>query len=161
MDNREIQFHPAGEQDAGLLLSIVQAAFAEYRDRLEPPSGVHHETIETIRHKLETGYASLAYAHDQAAGCVFYQREDEYVYLGRLSVLPAYRRQGVGRALIEYVEAQAVALELPRVQLGVRLALPQLAAYYQALGYRVIEYGTHPGYPQPTYAVMEKVLGQR
>ena len=158
MDNQAIQVGPAGDQNASLLFSILQAAFAEYRDRLDPPSAVHHETIETLRRKLETGYAALANVGNEAAGCVFYQREDHDIYFGRLSVLPAYRRRGVGRALIRYVEAEAVKWQVPRVQLGVRMALPELKAYYESLGYRIIRFGAHNGYAEPTFAVMEKDL---
>jgi len=156
MEKQAIKIQPAGDQNAALLFSILQAAFAEYRDRLDPPSGVHHETVETLRRKLETGYASLAYLDDVAAGCIFYQREDRYLYFGRLSVLPAYRRHGVGHALIRHVEAEAVKWQLPCVQLGVRLALPELQAFYESLGYRIIRLGTHTGYAEPTFAVMEK-----
>jgi len=77
-------------------------------------------------------------------------------YRGRLSVLPAFRQHGVGLALVTYVEQQAKALGAQRVQLGVRIALPYLQAYYERLGYRVVCYETHEGYTEPTSVVMEK-----
>ena len=78
------------------------------------------------------------------------------MYLGRLSVLQPFRRYGVGQALMEYVEQRTRALGLPRVQIGVRTALPHLHVYYERLGYRVVRYEAHEGYTAPTYVVMEK-----
>ena len=71
-------------------------------------------------------------------------------------MLQPFRRYGVGQALTEYVEQRARALGIPRVQLGVRTALPHLQAYYARLGYRVVRYEAHQGYTAPTYVVMEK-----
>ncbi len=80
------------------------------------------------------------------------------MHFSRLAVLPEYRRRGIGRALIEHVESRAQAAGLRRVTLGVRLALPQLRASYEHLGYHLYEMGTHPGYREPTFAVLEKQL---
>jgi hypothetical protein len=58
--------------------------------------------------------------------------------------------------LVEYVEDRARALNVARVELGVRLALPYLQVYYEALGYRPIRYGAHEGYTEPTYMILAK-----
>lgn len=153
-----LHLREATDDEVPILLAVLQAAFEQYRGRLVPPSGVHGETLETIRQKLKTGSAVLALVDDEVAGCVFYQQQASHMYLGRLSVLPKYRRRGVGQALIDYVEAQARMLKLPRVQIGVRVQLSDIRAYYERLGYRVVRYTTHEGYTQPTSAVMEKDL---
>ncbi len=148
----------AQEDDAPLLVSILHAAFAEYEGQLDPPSGVHNETIDTVLQKLQEGHAVLAFLDAEAVGCVFYEPESDYVYLGRLSVLPQHRKQGVARALIDYVEQQAVILQRPRVLLGVRTAIPRLQAYYARLGYHLLRYAMHEGYSEPTYAILEKEI---
>jgi len=144
--------------DIPTLVTLVRTAFEEYRGRLDPPSGAHNETPETLHQALQTGFAALALVNAEAVGCVFYHQEGEHMYLGRLSVLRRFRRYGVGRALTEYVEQRARDLGLPRVQLGVRTALPHLQAYYARLGYRVVCYEAHAGYTAPTYVVMEKQI---
>jgi predicted N-acetyltransferase YhbS len=158
MNPNPIQLRQANETEASLLLEIMHAAFEEYRGRLDPPSGVHAETIESVQSKLKTATAVIAFVGAEAAGCVFYEQESTHLYLGRLSVLPQFRKLGVGRTLINSVEAQATKLRVPRVQLDVRIALPHLKAYYEKLGYRIVSYETHPGYTQPTYVTMEKNL---
>jgi ribosomal protein S18 acetylase RimI-like enzyme len=108
---------------------------------------------------LTIGWAVLAVVQGEVVGGVFYNREPDHLYLGRLAVLPAYRRYGIGQALTAYVESRARALGVPRVQLSVRLALLHLQAYYERLGYRVVHYATHQGYTAPTSAVLEKQVG--
>jgi N-acetylglutamate synthase-like GNAT family acetyltransferase len=142
--------------DIPTLVTLIHTAFEEYRGRLEPPSGAHRETARSISTYLQQGRAVLALLHDQAVGCACYHQESEHVYFGRLSVLPAFRQHGVGLALIAYVEQQARELGAQRVQLGVRIALPHLQAYYERLGYCVVRYETHEGYTEPTSVVMEK-----
>ena len=151
----------ATSDDILTLVTLIHTAFEEYRGRLEPPSGAHRETAQSIGTYLQQGRAVLALRNDQAVGCVCYHQEGEYVYFGRLSVLPAFRQHGVGLALIAYVEQQAQALAAQRVQIGVRLALPHLHGYYERLGYRVVRYGTHEGYTEPTSVVMEKHVLQQ
>jgi len=153
-----IQLRQADKRDAPILVSILHAAFEEYRGRLDPPSGAHIESVDDIHQKLETASAVIASFDGETAGCVFYEPEETAMYLGRLAVLPPFRRHGIGRALIEYVEEQARQFELAHVHLGVRVALPYLMAYYQGLGYTITAYGMHPGYLEPTYVNMQKEL---
>ena len=149
------------DDDLPTLLTVLRAAFEEYRGRLDPPSGAHGETIEKVRDVMRTARGVLALDGDQVAGCVFYAPEGGHIDLFRLAVLPAYRRRGVGRALVEYVEARALALGIPRVQLGVRVALPHNRAYYERMGYRFLEARIHDGYVEPTYVILEKTLSER
>jgi len=151
-----VYLRDATVEDIPALVAVLHAGFEEYRGRLDPPSGVHNETAETIRKKLNMDSAVVAENDGDVIGCVFYVHEASCLDLGRLAVLPQYRRQGVGRALVEYVENRARALQVTRVELGVRLALPRLQAYYEALGYRPIRRGAHEGYAESTYVVLAK-----
>jgi GNAT superfamily N-acetyltransferase len=146
----------ASEADAETLAALLRDAFEEYRGKLDPPSGAHDETADKVREKLEYARAVLALADGSPAGCVFYEAPEEYAYFSRLAVLPAYRRRGLARVLIEYVEGRARELGRPRVRLGVRIALPQQRSYYERLGYRAIHALTHAGYAEPTYLMLEK-----
>jgi ribosomal protein S18 acetylase RimI-like enzyme len=156
----DLVLRDATAADAALLVGVLHAAFEEYRGRLDPPSGVHGETVATVRQNLTRACAVLALQGEAVAGCVFCEPQADHLYLSRLAVLPAYRRAGVGRALVAAVEQRAPALHLLRVRLGVRLALTELRAAYERMGYRPIEYHAHPGYPAPTYVVLEKEVAR-
>jgi GNAT superfamily N-acetyltransferase len=154
----ELALREATDDDVPTLVALLMAAVEEYRDQLDPPSGAHSESIEKVRGVLQTAGAALAYIGEATAGCVFYAPVGGNIDLFRLAVLPAYRRRGVGQALVAYVEARALALGVPRVRLGVRIALPGNRAYYERMGYRFVEARTHAGYTQPTYVIREKSL---
>lgn len=62
-----VNLHEATGDDIPILLQVLHAAFEEYRGRLDPPSGVHNETVETLRKKLKTGAAVLLQISDEVA----------------------------------------------------------------------------------------------
>jgi ribosomal protein S18 acetylase RimI-like enzyme len=134
----------------------MHTAYAEYQGKLDPPSGAHNESVESLAAKLNKGNGALAWLGQTAVASVLYQPQARTLYLSRLAVLPAYRRGGIGRQLVEYVEAVAQKQGLAYVTLGVRLALPQNLEFYQRLGYSVAHLGSHPGYIEPTFYTLQK-----
>lgn len=149
---------PATIDDAETLAALIRAAFGEYDGVLDPPSGAFKETTEKLRADLEHEQAVLALVDGEPVGCALHHVVGDHMYFGRLSVLPAYRKHGIGAALIAQVEAEARRLGLPKMRLGVRVALPHLRARYERLGYRVCEERMHAGYTVPTYLILEKIL---
>ncbi len=153
------QLRPASDLEASLLASIIRQAFEEYRDRLDPPSGALRDTEAKIKEKIARGGALIAEVEGQAAACVLYEVETDYVYLGRLAVLPAFRRRGIGQMLVAAVEERARSLNQPQVLLAVRIQLPHNRAFFERLGYRLVRTGKHEGYQEDTFAVLVKEIG--
>jgi predicted GNAT family N-acyltransferase len=54
-------------------------------------------------------------------------------HIGRIAVLRPYRRKGVGRRILSFLETKAKENGLPRVYLGAQL---QAVGFYEKLGYR-------------------------
>lgn len=154
--SRLISLREAGPEDAPVLLRLVRAAFEEYDGVLDPPSGAHQETLDTVALRLARGGAVLAGVANEPVGFAFYEPDEGLLYFGRLSVLPPWRNQGVGGALLDYVERLARETGAAGVRLGVRLQLPHLVARYERLGYRTAKHMTHAGYAEPTFVYMEK-----
>lgn len=69
------------------------------------------------------------------------RRSENLVWIATIGVLPAYRRQGVGTALLIAVEEQ---LNGSNIRLSVRVSNIQALSLYNQLGYR--RYGTWPHY---------------
>ena len=151
----QITLRAAAVEDAPTILRLMRAAFAEYEGVLDPPSGAHQETIESVRRNIATG-AVMAVVADEPAGFAFYKPRDGLLYFGRLSVLPQFRNQGLGTALLDYVERVAKDVGADGVSLGVRVQLPHLLERYERLGYRVTKQMTHEGYTRPTWLYLEK-----
>ncbi len=145
-------------EDAPTVAHVVRQAFAEYETWLTPPSAAHAESVESVSRKMAHGHVTLAVAQNEVVGCVFTEPREGFLYLGRLAVLPSWRRQGVGSALMRHAETGAAQSGLLRVRLGVRLALPENEAYYRRLGYQPCGFGTHPGCTEPTFVWLEKTF---
>lgn len=68
--------------------------------------------------------------------CVAYERPTaELAYLNRLSVLPAFRRRGIGARLVEFIIRQAQADAAKTISIGVIGDHVGLQAWYAKLGF--------------------------
>ena len=63
-----------------------------------------------------------------------------YIKMNGIGVLPEYRRQGIGKMLMERVEALAVESGAPYVGLASGLRREVAHAFYRSLGYRETSY---------------------
>src|SRR3954454_13684027 len=133
----------AAPSDAPLVHRLMQEAFEEYRGVLEPPSSTHEETVEDVRRALMTGGAVLAWEGEEAVGSARFQPRPDYLYVGRVSVLPVWRGRGIAVAIIGFIEGRARTLGQPETRVEVRLSLPSNVALYRRLGYRTISEQPH------------------
>jgi ribosomal protein S18 acetylase RimI-like enzyme len=153
-----IVIRPAAPAEAEVLLAVMRKAFAEYRGVLKPESSVFVETSEAIAEKLAAGGGFLALENEQPVGCIIAELLGDRGYLGRLAVNPDLRRRGLARRLMLAGEGFVRERGLKSVEVQVRIALTGNIALFRSLAYRETARGTHPGYPHPTYLVMEKSL---
>jgi GNAT superfamily N-acetyltransferase len=89
---------------------------------------------------------------------VFCVPQADALYVGRLAVADAWRRRGVGRALIHAVEEEARRIGAPRLTLRARISLPANLRFFQACGFTIDGEGRHPGYAAPTFYEMAKAI---
>ena len=153
----------AAAHDATTVAQLITAAFAEYRDRLVPPSGALREEAGAIASELTAPdrLGFLAFDHADAAGCVMCKPEGGDLYFGRLAVVPERRGRGIARRLIDAVEGHARAHRYPAVVLAVRIALPENQALFERYGYVEVSRYAHDGFDHPTSIRMRKALVQR
>jgi ribosomal protein S18 acetylase RimI-like enzyme len=126
------------------LHAIIQAAFAEYDGVMAVPPGALSETLEQAAEAIAKGTALLAYDGEQVVGTVRYEVRADHIYVGRLAVLPSHRGRKVGAALMACVESLANELGRPKVHLWTRLSMPSNLAFYERLGYRIVNTEPHP-----------------
>jgi GrpB-like predicted nucleotidyltransferase (UPF0157 family)/GNAT superfamily N-acetyltransferase len=170
-DAVDVCVRPAAASDSEAIVAAIRGAYAEYRDRLTPPSGAHAESLESVNGLLLRGSAFVAEASngksgvDEVVGCVFHDLRKggagyaPMVYLHRLGVRPGWRRRGIGEALVAAVEDAALGVGASHVTLGCRISLPDNRRFYERLGYRIESAAAHPGYAGPTYWVMRRRVG--
>ena len=123
------------------------------RELIEPgltwawtPGRVRHcianrdSSVIVVRH--ERRIAAFALMHFAA----------ESAHLNLLAVAPAHRRQGLGRQLIDWLCASAMAAGIFRINLELRAGNPQALAFYLKLGFQT--QGIDPGYYQGREAAL-------
>jgi predicted N-acetyltransferase YhbS len=145
--------------DAPAVAGLIVAAFEQYRGVLIPESGALRETGDGVAAELKSDAAGFVAEIDGAmAGCVLTRPMGPDLYLGRLSILPGARGLGLGRGLVEAVEADARRRGFGGALLKVRVALPGNQAFFERLGYVEIGREAHAGFDEMTTVIMRKPL---
>jgi ribosomal protein S18 acetylase RimI-like enzyme len=137
---------PATEDDAYTVYKIIQAAFEEYRFLPLPP-GALGDTLDLVRKRLDDGHTVLALDAGRPVGTARYEPQEGHMYVGRVAVLPEYQRLGVGTALMHHAEDIARQEGFTRARLGTRQSMPSNLAFYEHLGYEVVQHEQHPRGP--------------
>ena len=83
--------------------------------------------------------ATLAKDGNRLAGFILAQYGDESVHIALLGVAREYRRQGIGRRLVQWVEDTARVAGLFLVRLEVRATKRDARFFYASLGYREMD----------------------
>lgn len=139
-----IEIRAAALDEIPLVRQLVLDSFEEYRGKLDPPSGVHSETLEETTEVIARGGAILAFASGEPVGTARYELKSDHLYCGRLGVIPAYRGLGIGRDLLAAVEQIAMDLGFTEIRLATREVLERNMRLYQRCGYVVTFRGKHP-----------------
>ncbi|MEX1030673.1 MAG: GNAT family N-acetyltransferase [Paenibacillaceae bacterium] len=109
MSNHNLLIREAIHEEIEIVHAIMIEAFTEYIGILHPPSGALSETVESLQSKIGSkGGAIIAFKDSKAVGATIYYYQENYMYIGRVSVLPTFRGKGIGREMIYYLEQQAV-----------------------------------------------------
>lgn len=81
-------------------------------------------------------------------GCVAFEHpQPDTAYLNRLSVLPEFRQQGIGAALVRYIIDYSRSKNVSIVSIGIIAGHKVLKAWYQSLGFVEIETNTFDHLP--------------
>ena len=152
---------PLRPADADSVAALIGAAFAAQPVALDPPPSALGVTAgDVAAHLARAGCGGAVIERDgRVVGCVLWERAGEGLHVSRLAVAPAWRRGGLGRALLDAAEMAARAAGLDWLRLGTRLALSGNRRLFATSGFVETAYHTHPGYPGPTWVEMTKRLG--
>ncbi len=139
-----LQFKLAIPDQAPLVHQIVQSAFAQYIGKMPMPPEALNETLEEVTQVIGQGQTILAWDGPTAIATVRYQVHPDSLYARRLAVLPSYRGQGVGVALMEYLEELAPRLGCNLITLNTRQSIRYNLEFYQKLGYQITKFEPYP-----------------
>ena len=94
----------------------------------------------------------VACVHGNIAGFAIMRYGDDNAHLDLLAVAPPYRRLGIGRQLLQWLEKCAVVAGIFNVALEVRAGNQGAQLFYERMGYRTL--AQLPGYYQGVEAAL-------
>jgi ribosomal protein S18 acetylase RimI-like enzyme len=114
---------------------LVDAAYGHYLERLGgPPRPMTDDYEEVIR----TRQVTIAERHGAVAGVIVLAVTDEGFLIDNVAVHPSHRGSGLGRALLEFAEAEARRMGFDSIYLYTHERMTENLALYARIGY--VEY---------------------
>jgi ribosomal protein S18 acetylase RimI-like enzyme len=134
----------AEKADTTLLVSIIRTAFKDPATRLgltRENSGKHASNITEawVKDDMKRNVRYYVIEADGVpAGAVTVEHANaDACYIGRLSVLPAYHRRGLGRELLTFAIGEAEKTGAKYASLGVISDETHLVGWYERMGFHV------------------------
>ncbi len=125
-------------------LETVRQLFLEYADELQENLCFQSFDAEVKdpmkKYGLPKGALFVAYWNESPAGCIALQplKEEGVCEMKRLYVQPAFRKYGIGRALVERLIDEALQLSYSKMRLDTLERLKPAIALYKSLGFETI-----------------------
>jgi len=141
------------------LSELLREAFKYMDGRIDPPSSLGAMGIADFIQKAQDQTLIVAQINNQLIGCAFAAIRDDCVYLSKVAVHQAYRRQGVTRSLFEAADELARQIGKACLELQMRIELTENHQAFGALGFTKVAETAHPGYSRTTSITMRRTVG--
>jgi ribosomal protein S18 acetylase RimI-like enzyme len=132
MTSEEIR--PATAADVPAVKAVTDAAYQPYIERI----GVVPVPMEAD-HAANVAAGKVFVTGDPAIGLVVVEEFADHLFLDNVAVHPDAHRTGVGRRLLDFVDARARALGLREVRLYTNAMMWENQKIYPKFGYEVVE----------------------
>jgi GNAT superfamily N-acetyltransferase len=128
-------FRPAEASDALDVTELVNAAYGHYVERMgRRPAPMTENYAEVIcNHRV-----TIAESQGALVGVIVLAVTDEGFLIDNVAVHPAHRGTGLGRALLEFAEAEARSSGFDSIYLFTNEKMAENLALYSKIGY--VEY---------------------
>jgi ribosomal protein S18 acetylase RimI-like enzyme len=132
MRKPEYSFRSATGADVPKVAALVDAAYGHYVERLGMlPRPMTDDYAEVIANQRVT----VGESHGTIVGVIVLTVEDEGLLIDNVAVDPSYRGQGLGRALLEFAEAEARRTDFDSIHLYTHEKMTENLAIYSKFGY--------------------------
>lgn len=131
----EYSLRSASSTDAPKVAALVNAAYGHYVERIGmPPRPMTDDYAEVIANHRVT----VAFGHGNIVGVIVLTVDEEGFLIDNVAVDPSHRGKGLGKALLEFAEAEARAQGFGSIHLYTHEKMTENLAIYSGIGY--VEY---------------------
>ncbi|MET9495999.1 GNAT family N-acetyltransferase [Streptomyces sp. NPDC006552] len=135
MNSVPLPVRPATAADVPAVAAVTDAAYRPYIARI----GLVPQPMEAD-HAADVAAGRVYVTGDpDVHGLVVVEPRPGHLFLGSIAVHPAAHGQGVGRALLTFVDEHARRLGLPEVRLYTHALMVENRKIYPRYGYEVVE----------------------
>ena len=135
MTKIEYSFRPATRADVSKVAALVNAAYGHYVERIGMvPRPMTDDYAEVIANERVT----VADSHGTIVGVIVLTVDEEGFLIDNVAVEPSHRGEGLGKALLEYAEAEALRAGFDSIYLYTHEMMTENLALYSRIGY--VEY---------------------
>jgi len=134
--------------------SLILESFAYMDGRINPPSSALRLTAESMEADAAKGALLLAERNGALVGCVFAQRKDDALCIGKLAVRPELHGLGIGRKLVDAAREEARRRGIATLELQTRVELTENHATFAHMGFVKTGETAHAGFTKPTSITM-------
>lgn len=125
-------FRPAEGRDAPAVADLVAAAYGHYVDRLGMlPGPMTLDYADVIR----DAHVTVAESGGAIAGVIVLNHDEDGFVIENVAVHPDERGKGLGRALLEFAEAEARRAGVDSIYLYTHEKMTENQALYSKIGY--------------------------
>jgi ribosomal protein S18 acetylase RimI-like enzyme len=128
------KIRPAVGADVAAVKSVTDAAYEPYIARI----GVVPVPMEAD-HAANVAAGRVFVTGEPVIGLVVVEAYEDHLFLDSIAVHPDAHGKGVGRRLLEFVDARARELGLPEVRLYTNAMMWENQKIYPKYGYEVVE----------------------
>jgi ribosomal protein S18 acetylase RimI-like enzyme len=127
-----LSLRPATQADVPRLTDLVQGAYGHYVERIGgPPRPMTDDYDDVVR----DGQVTVAERAGQVVGLIVLAVDAEGFVVDNVAVDPSHQGSGVGRALLEFAEAEARRAGFDSIYLYTHEKMTENQALYERIGY--------------------------
>jgi ribosomal protein S18 acetylase RimI-like enzyme len=135
-------------EDAGDIKAILNEAFTKYMKDTGLTGSMEalEETKEQILYAIENTEVFIAHVNGVPVGTIRFELEGEQAHISRFGVRLDYHNIGIGKSLMNLVDAEMTALGIKKAYLYSASAYTDLIRFYYSRGFYIESTSTERGY---------------
>jgi GNAT superfamily N-acetyltransferase len=142
-EGNTMRIRPADAADLPDIERIVRDAYTKYIERIGKPPG---PMLDDYAAHVRTHTAWVLERDGDGAGVIVLLPEDDHLLLDNVAVDPAHAGRGLGRALMDFAEAEARRRGYSELRLYTHQKMTENVAMYHHLGWEETGRGEQAGY---------------